>query len=172
MPFSSQPRLKGGGGPPHLSKPTGHFKGKGPRIGGDSHPVRQDLQHSRSHSAPHLGKEELQKKRDQKLCLHCGKPGHQWKDCPVGKSLPDRKFAPQRQLSTPTRPSKGFTPTGKKGKGKSSPLPRPTGRGKGKPVRSMDVNYDEFETAYGSDEPYEDYFDAPEEVILDEGAEV
>ena len=39
MPFSSQARPKGGGGPPHLSRPMGHSKGKGPRTGGDSHPV-------------------------------------------------------------------------------------------------------------------------------------
>ena len=89
-----------------------------------------------------------------------------WKDCPVGKSLPDRKFAPQRHLassaaprphSMPHRPSKGRGfPKGGKAKGKGFGKGK-GGRGKGphRPIHALDAELDD--SGWYEDEAFDDY---------------
>jgi len=125
-----------GSGPPR-GRPTykGHHKG------GGGHEV------SKGNQKPlPLSRDEVQRRRDQNLCLRCGKPGHIAKDCPVGNSLPDRKSSSQRQVTSSFAQDHSGKAKGKgRGKGKAK------GKGRGKPqprggkagVRAVDGDFDE-----------------------------
>jgi hypothetical protein len=77
-----------------------------------------------------LPTEEKARRRSLDLCLHCGQAGHQWKNCPVSRSQRDRRYAPQRRMSSSSQ-SAPSSPKGK-GKGKGKPALPSTPKGKGK----------------------------------------
>lgn len=102
-----------------------------------------------------LSREELERRRHNNLCLHCGKPGHQARECPVKKSLGERKGSSQRNLHAKgSKGSKG----GKGGKaGKSKGLSH--GR-KGVPGRIRELDAHGYpDDDYEACEDYEDYPD-------------
>ena len=115
-----------------------------------------------------LNREELQRRKSQDLCLHCGKQGHYSKNCPVKNSVPDRKDASKQRTMKPTR----GMPTPKH-QGKVA-FKNPAGKGKGHGkfqrqgrIREFDVHSDEdeddFNTAFEEEEEHSSEEHAPDD---------
>ena len=113
----------------------------------------------KSYSKPSQGRisdTEKQRRRDLGLCMHCGQKGHTWRDCPIGKSLGDRKFAPQRHIAAPASEGK-FKGTSKGGRPKGT-VPFTKGKGaKGRgitsrPMRALDAQEDFDDQEYDEEE--------------------
>jgi hypothetical protein len=100
-----------------------------------------------------LSREELQRRKDNHLCLHCAKPGHMSYECPVKKSLGERKGSSQRHLQA-SKGSKGSK--GKGGKAKGLSRGRKGGPGRIRELEAHEYAVDEFET-------YDDYEDYPDD---------
>ena len=103
-----------------------------------------------------LSREELQRRRDQGLCLQFGKTGHRAFECPFKKSQGDRQVAPQRRFQAKGGKGKGRGLGKEQGKGG----PRKGGRG---PLREIDAHeYDDYdlfkkdEKLYGAGEDHEE----------------
>ena len=127
---------------------SGKGRGKGPGRG-----------YNTSSNARAISREEIQRRKDHGLCLHCGQPGHQAWECPVKKSLSDRKGATQRNVHAKGH-SKG---RGRgKGRGKGAHGGKKGGRGRIREIAAegdeevYHTDYEEY-NEYDSDQHHDDY---------------
>ena len=131
------------------SAPPSGFGGRGHQQGKGS----QQAQHVGAQALP-LTREEVQRRKDLDLCLHCGRSGHYSRECPVKKSMPDRKGASQRHVKAFDKSSKG---SGAKGtpKGMAKGRGKPSGKGKGHgAIRELDAH--EHEDYHGEEQSWEE----------------
>ena len=166
--------VKAGGGYPKqpVASPAPFHPGKSGGYGGRG--PQPPAQYA--HASKPLSREELQRRRDNGLCLHCAKPGHQQWECPVKKSQHERgKGSSQRQVhvSKGSKGSKGSSSKGRaSGKGKSGG--RKGGHGRIRELDAYEYADDDFDTYeyYDDYDYYEDYQHDEESVTPPEGAPV
>lgn len=109
---------QGSHGPPNRgaapSTTTPGFGGRGYHKGKGHH-------HTETHGNQQeaLTRDEIQRRRNQHLCLYCAQPGHQAWECPLKDSQQERKGTSQRhaKLSTGHKGPKGKGSSKGKGKG-------------------------------------------------------
>ena len=132
-------KQKGASGGPRDPQPmSGKGRGKGPGRG-----------YNTSSNERAISRDKIQRRKDHGLCLHCAQPGHQAWECPVKKSLSDRKGATQRNVH-----AKGHEKGRGRGKGRGK---GPHGGKKGGRGQIREIAAEDDEDAYGVYDEYEDY---------------
>ena len=166
----------GGGPPPRQSGYQRYGGGRGERYHRDDR-GRNDQKPTESRPRISDGKplplerDEVDRRKAAGLCLHCAKPGHGWRECPVRNSQQERKQTTQRHVAShsdgrsPPDAGKGKSRPSYSGKGKSAGRGR--GRGKGRHPYGVKTLYVEGDLVLDVEQCVEEYHESLRETEQD-----